>query len=487
MATLNNATPSTPLLASSHVSILDFFVPGSTGIVATLEHVLAMNSYAQAMFACMLLVFLARHVCKYLWTLVETHFASTAHVPYSSEAYDMVMPWLADQPFARRARSSLARVGWRRMCDDDTQKKPLHFSPWNGTFFFLYRKHLFWFRSTEKEVGFRMEEVVWVSCLGCQAVLRQFFNDRRKEYLQLTQNKISIFENQDGKWRRTKASGIRRLSTMIMDEKEKQELITDVGNFLSPDARTWHTNRGIPYRRGYLLYGPPGTGKSSLCLSISGHFDLDIYILNLSSVDGSSLSKLFADLPPRCVLLLEDVDAVGIVQSRQADTEGTVEVGSAEDRPRFRGRLALSDLLNALDGISSNEGRLLLMTTNHIEHLDPALIRAGRADKKIVLPRADKDVTFRIFCMVFKQSEGDILDPGKSAEDDQTVERWAHEFSRKIPEWEFSPAEIQSFLLEHRCSARLAVEKAQQWVDRTRAEREKMKRADSSVEVSDKT
>lgn len=133
------------------------------------------------------------------------------------------------------------------MCDDDTQKKPLHFSPWNGTFFFLYRKHLFWFCSIEKEVGFHMDEVVWVSCLGCQAVLRQFFDDRRKEYLQLTQNKILIFEHQDGKWRRMKASGIRRLSTVVINEKEKQELITDIGNFLSLDARTWHRNRGIPY------------------------------------------------------------------------------------------------------------------------------------------------------------------------------------------------------------------------------------------------
>jgi chaperone BCS1 len=92
---------------------------------------------------------------------------------------------------------------------------------------------------------------------------------------------------------------------------------------------------------------------------------------------------------------------------------------------------------------------------------------------------------FRIFCMVFKQSEGDILDPGKPAEDDETVERWAREFSRKVPEREFSPAEIQSFLLEHRCSVRVAVEKAQQWMHRTRAERGKMKRADSFVTVSD--
>jgi hypothetical protein len=74
MDTPNNATPSKPLSVTSHVSVLDFFVPGSTSIVTTLEHVLAMNSYAQALFIYMLLVFLGRHICRYAWDLAETHF-----------------------------------------------------------------------------------------------------------------------------------------------------------------------------------------------------------------------------------------------------------------------------------------------------------------------------------------------------------------------------------------------------------------------------
>jgi chaperone BCS1 len=105
-------------------------------------------------------------------------------------------------------------------------------------------------------------------------------------------------------------------------------------------------------------------------------------------------------------------------------------------------------------------------------------------DKNIELPNADKDVMFRLFCMIFKQSEGDILPLKQAAEDDDTVEQCGHEFARKIPEWEFSPAEIQSFLVEHRGSARVAVEKVQEWIDRTRAERSKMARADSFVTVS---
>ena len=96
-----------------------------------------------------------------------------------------------------------------------------------------------------------------------------------------------------------------------MNEEVKEELLRDIESFLEPKAPTWHANRGIPYRKGYLLYGPPGTGKSSLCLSLAGRFNLDVYILNISAANGHSLGALFAELPSRCLLLLEDVGRRG--------------------------------------------------------------------------------------------------------------------------------------------------------------------------------
>ncbi|KAH7007846.1 P-loop containing nucleoside triphosphate hydrolase protein, partial [Microdochium trichocladiopsis] len=328
-----------------------------------------------------------RHVCRYVWGVAETHFASTVHVQYSSEAYDMVGLWLTSQPFAHRARSSLVRVGWRRSFGDEnrTQKKPLHYSPWKGMSYFVYNKYLFWFRSVEKDLGFHMEEVVTVSCFGSPAVLK------------LTKNKTTIFEHYDGKRKRTHVKSIRPISTVVMNEEVKAALIQDIEGFLHQEAPAWHLSRGIPYRKGYLLYGPPGTGKSSLCLSLAGRFDLDVYILNISAVGSHSLSSLLAELPPRCVLLLEDVDAVGLAQPRQSETDiSQAKEDAARDRPRSQGKLSLSELLNALDGVSSHEGRLLIMTTDDLDHLDQALIRASRVDKKIERPNADKDVMFRL-------------------------------------------------------------------------------------------
>ena len=186
---------------------------------------------------------------------------------------------------------------------------------------------------------------------------------------------------------------IRPISTVVMNEEVKAELIRDIEGFLHQGARAWHLNRGIPYRKGYLFYGPPGTGKSSLSLSLAGRFDLDVYILNISAIDSRSLSTLLVELPSRCVLLLEDVDAVGISQPRQGETDiSQAKADAVRNQPRTQGKLPLSELLNALDGVSSHEGRLLMMTTNHLDHLDRALIRAGCVDKKIELPNADKDM-----------------------------------------------------------------------------------------------
>jgi chaperone BCS1 len=107
-----------------------------------------------------------------------------------------------------------------------------------------------------------------------------------------------------------------------------------------------------------ILYRPPGTGKSRLSLSIAGECYLDIYILNISSVDEDSLRGLFAELPARCVVLLEDIDTVNATLSRQ---HGRVTAGpdaiTSCTKEKPEGKVSLSALLNAIDGVTSQEGR----------------------------------------------------------------------------------------------------------------------------------
>ena len=145
-------------------------------------------------------------------------------------------------------------------------------------------------------------------------------------------------------------------------------------------SANWYYDRGIPYRRGYLLHGPPGTGKSSFIQALAGHLDYDIAILNLSErgITDDKLNHLLTVIPPRTVVLLEDVDAA-FANRHQADADG------------YSGaNVTFSGLLNALDGVASAEERIVFLTTNHVEKLDEALIRPGRVDMTVRLGDATR-------------------------------------------------------------------------------------------------
>src|SRR6267154_2940693 len=85
----------------------------------------------------------------------------------------------------------------------------------------------------------------------------------------------------------------------------------------------WYADRGIPFRRGYLLHGVPGSGKSSLIHATAGELMLDIYVVSLSSswISDSTLTTLMGRVPARCVLLLEDLDAA-FTRSTSRDDSG---------------------------------------------------------------------------------------------------------------------------------------------------------------------
>ena len=144
--------------------------------------------------------------------------------------------------------------------------------------------------------------------------------------------------------------------------------------------------------------------------SIAGRFGLDIYILNLSAINEASLTSLFAKLPSRCVILLKDVNAVSL--NRDAETEDSRQAvaPSRERKPASR-KVSLSAILNTIDGVASQEGRILIMTTNHITRLDEALIRPSRVNMKVELGLANNEMTADIFRLVFKPVKGDVALP----------------------------------------------------------------------------
>ncbi|KAI7102881.1 hypothetical protein KC352_g37566, partial [Hortaea werneckii] len=168
----------------------------------------------------------------------------------------------------------------------------------------------------------------------------------------------------------------RPYDSVVLEEGLAERILADVQEFL--DARVWYLDRGIPYRRGYLLYGPPGTGKTSFVQALAGKLDFSIAMLSLSQrgLTDDLLTRLLATVPPRTLVLLEDADAA-FSNRRQVDEDG------------YSGaNVTYSGLLNALDGVASAEERIIFMTTNHLDRLDDALIRPGRVDMTVHLGNA---------------------------------------------------------------------------------------------------
>lgn len=220
----------------------------------------------------------------------------------------------------------------------------------------------------------------------------------------------------------------RSLESVVLDGDNKDLIIDDIKDF--KNSIQWYLEKGIPYRRGYLLYGPPGSGKTSFVQAVAGALKLNICYLNIDGdhIDDDGLMRALNDAPQNSIILLEDVD--GIFVGRD-----TVNIHQKK-------RVSFSGLLNAIDGIRSQEGRILFMTTNHKERLDPALIRPGRCDLQVELKEASSTQIETLFTRFFPSQES-----------------LAKAMAKKVPEYKVSMAKLQGHYLKYAADAELCVQR----------------------------
>jgi chaperone BCS1 len=325
------------------------------------------------------------------------------------------------------------------------------------------------------------EEPLVVMCLGRSVEpiksfldhCRSFAEKQRESFITVRASK-QRYGNES--WDSTILRPIRPLETVHFDETTKHELAADIKNYLDPATRRFYTDRGIPYRRGYLLHGPPGTGKTSLSLALAGTFGLELYLVHLPSVrEDSELEKLFTALPRRCLVLLEDIDAVGTKRKPEMVEEDEDNDDSDEDETPSRSRVTLSGLLNVLDGVASQEGRIVLMTSNMAHKLDDALIRPGRIDKMIFLGNISQRSAELMFLRMYTPDQTHPLRDTRRDLKEGELQRLALEFSSQIPEDAFTPAQLQGYLLNRRDSPSAAAAETSEWVTQQTAKKEKAK------------
>ncbi|KXJ92856.1 P-loop containing nucleoside triphosphate hydrolase protein [Microdochium bolleyi] len=479
---------------------------------------------------------------------------------------------------------------------------------WQGQFFKLHRKQesVFDDGAASGATTFRDKEDLVISCLWrspepikklLQHAKDQYYKDHQARTLVKRPFPHNMRRFARNLWQVVANRPVRDMRTVVLDSRQKAQILNDMNEYLHPSTPRWYANRGIPLRRGYLFHGPPGTGKTSLSFALAGVFGLDIHVISLlePTLTEEDLSTLLGSLPRRCIVLLEDIDTAGLRRPEnelerserasrrprdgqagggrggrrsggkksdeannndhdkdKADTNSAVTTASPQDwkvsdlaralktesansdSDAKKQGISLSGLLNAIDGVASHEGRVLIMTTNVPEALDEALIRPGRVDLQVAFSSATTRQAEELFLRMYesdekigmlarggqqqqlgsvngladdtpllngdggagsqkttvnghgkhehaaslvetttqrKPSAGPHEDEGDDEEDhpdvltESQLASTARAFAAVIPNGQFSPAEIQGFLLKRKKHPLRAVREAQAWVE----------------------
>lgn len=528
---------------------------------------------------------------KHIYRQFQEYCMSFIRIDSDDDIYDHIMEWLASQNISINSRKLIARSGrenaWDMIDGDATvqeldpnnlmnfnnwdAKVPPRFQPSFGNHFFFHNGRLFQFDREQRQAmssfswgGMKLgdEEYLTVKCIGRSTKpIKDLIKKARDHYLD-KEKSCTVVRRPCPKEQRNRSRSVwmkvatrpsRPMHTVVIDHEQKNRILADINEYLHPSTPKWYANRGIPYRRGYLLHGPPGTGKSSLAWAIAGVFGLDIYCISLvdPTLTEEDLGLMFTSLPRRCVVLLEDIDAAGLNKRQETEeaekpkeedaaskmgAEITKAFKAVRNNDKDKQGITLSGLLNAIDGVASHEGRVLVMTTNFPDKLDEALIRPGRIDMRIAFTKANRPQITELFTRMYSpdvpkaskakditlgpvppknerandvsvaksalnghvsrpkgvltppetpnkattpvtaSSSSDTLDTEAttaSSSASDSIEAIAIKFADLLPEHTFTPAEIQGFLLTRKKEPLRALNEVEKWKDSVLEAKEK--------------
>ncbi|KAL4260988.1 AAA ATPase family protein [Pleurotus pulmonarius] len=418
----------------------------------------------------------ARRVSSNAWSQFINSFYLTAHFSEDDYPYDWLMNWLAHRPEWQRSREfetttrAVDTLSPEAKDEEDDSETSSDFSStrtrtrvifqptFDSTHTIFYKGH--YLHITRSMHPTTQCTVLTVSVVArSHNILKDLVRTARKGYEAASVHKIQLFSaDAYGGWRYSDVKHKRPLASVVLEPGVKERVVADARDFLASEK--WYSDRGIPFRRGYLLHGIPGSGKSSLIHAIASELELDVYVLSLSApwMSDDRLQQLLGVVPKGTMVLLEDLDAAFTRSTTREEDEknASSDSSTAADQETatattttFSGRrarssrlhrssrtsstkdtkkdkkekkdkdrlndvntLSLSGLLNALDGVAASEGRLLFATTNHIERLDPALRRPGRMDIWVEFKYATRAQAEALYRNFFPCVEGPVWRDG---------------------------------------------------------------------------
>lgn len=367
--------------------------------------------------------------------LFRRHLMITLEVPCRDKSYQWLLKWITIKG-ARKTQHLSVETSFLQN-DNGQVKTSYDFIPSIGKHLFQYKNNWIQVERTREQqtldlhMGVPWESVTLTAFGNNKQIYFDILEEARQLALQATEGKTLMYTAMGSEWRPFGHPRRRRPTTsVVLDRGITNRIISDCNDFI--ENSLWYTQRGIPYRRGYLLYGPPGCGKSSFITALAGKLEYGICLLNLSErgLTDDRLNHLLNVAPEQTIILLEDIDAAFVSR------ESTLQQKSAYDGLN---RITFSGLLNCLDGVASTEARIVFMTTNYIDRLDPALIRPGRIDVKEYIGYCSQYQLEEMFKQFFGGSESLI----------------AEEFAQKVinSSKSVSPAQIQGFFMKHKSSS----------------------------------
>ncbi len=359
----------------------------------------------------------------YYW--VKRKMFASVEIMENRDAFDWVNSWCADNIGESWMNRAFIGDFWQTSKVGQQDYLESSLAPAVGVRVFFHNKRMFMLHRSRVEKDYASNGTGFIEKITIYAFRLSHIVDLVREAHTLSKGEVKaiyvVHTVGEYGWLQ-KQIPFRSLDSVVLPEELKVDITSDVKSFLGEES--WYRERNLEYNRGCILVGPPGTGKTSIVRALASELSRPIYTFDLSSIKEPEFIKNVRRIPSGSIVLFEDIDSI---------------YKGREYIPKLAGGTSFSTFINAIDGVMTPSGLIKIFTTNHLEHLDPALLRPGRCDRVFKFGNADAYMAETLFLRMFPKNEA-----------------LAKLFSVKGGTGKFSMATLQEHLLRYRSGAEIA-------------------------------